>query len=185
MTIKEIISTASTVLGRQDVYNHLNKTPSNDQETLKTLDTMVNLVNMVISELAGTFIPMVKIEKISSNSTKFYYTDLSEKPLEILCVYTENGSPATYNQTAEYLQTNNFSAIVEYSYAPPKYNINSQIGYKEEQISSSTLVYGLLAEYCIVIGAFDEAVMWHDRFVDGVKEKRKVKNSKIKGRCWA
>ena len=184
MTIKEIVSTASTIIGRQDVYNHLNQTPTTNEETLKTLDNMVNLINMVVSELAGTFIPMVKKEKIYSNSGKYYYSDFEEKPVEILGVYSEKGNLLSYNQTAEYLETKNCSVVVEYSYIPPKYDINSQIGYSKNQLSPATLVYGLLAEYCIVIGAFDEAVMWHDRFTSGVKEKRKTKNFKIKGRCW-
>ena len=66
MTIKEIVSTASNILGRQDVYNHLNKTPSTDEDTLKTAEIMLNLINMVIGELAGTFIPMIKRESLTS-----------------------------------------------------------------------------------------------------------------------
>lgn len=175
MTIKEIISTASTILGRQDIYNHLNKTATSDQETLQTVDRMLNLANMIIGELAGTFIPMVLKEKVYSDSQKFYYTNFSQKPLEILGVYDDNDSKIYYSQTAEYLYAGSNSVTVEYSYVPPKYNINSEIGFKRNQISPSTLVYGLLAEYCIVMGAFDEAVMWHERYVEGVKEKRTVK----------
>lgn len=185
MTIKEIISTASTIVGRQDVYNHLNKTATTNNETLQTVEKMVNLINMVIEELAGTFIPMVVKQKMTSNSGKFYYVNFSKKPVEILGVYSEKDQPINYNQTAEYLEVNCNTVYVEYSYIPPVYNVNSEIGYDNNQISPSTLVYGLLAEYCVVMGAFDEAVMWHDRFVSGVKEKRTVRNSKIKGRCWA
>ena len=82
MTIKEIVSTASTIIGRQDLYNHLNKTATTNAETLKTLDTMVSLINMVVSELAGTFIPMVKKEKLNSKTGKFYYTNFSQKPID-------------------------------------------------------------------------------------------------------
>ena len=75
--------------------------------------------------------------------------------------------------------------IVEYAYLPPSYDVNSKIGSFETDIPKSLLIYGLCAEYCICTGAFDEAVLWHDRYVDAVKDARKVRNCKIKGRCWA
>ena len=185
MTIKEIVSTASNILGRQDVYNHLNKTPSTDEDTLKTAETILNLINMVISELAGTFIPMIKKENVTSTTGKYYYSAFTQKPIEILGLYDADGNSINYEQTAEFVKIDNSSVVIEYSFIPPKYDMNSKVDYTDAQISSATLVYGLLAEYCIVIGGFDEAVMWHDRFIDGVKEKRKVKNASIKGRCWA
>ncbi len=185
MTIKEIIDATANVVGRKDVSEYLNLGKEGSEDTLLTVNKLVGLLNMIISELAGTFIPMIKSESVSAKNGRIYFTDLSCKALEILKVLLPNGTELNYSQNAEFISVPADNVIIEYSYVPPAYDLTSTIGYTEKEISKSTLIYGLCAEYCICTGAFDEAVLWHDRYVDAVKETRKVKNSKIKGRCWA
>ena len=75
--------------------------------------------------------------------------------------------------------------MLKYQYLPKNYDINDVVGYKETEVSKMTLTSGLAAEYSISEGLFDEAVMWHKRFVDGVNAITRPKNVKIKSRCWA
>ena len=48
-----------------------------------------------------------------------------------------------------------------------------------------TLAYGVLAEFCLTEARFDEAVMWHERYVNAVNLLLKPKNTRIKGRTFA
>ena len=185
MTVKEILKTSSSMLGREDVVEYLNgqKTDTN-QYLLSTLNNMVNLLNLVIGELAGTFIPMVKTERVSVINGKIYYKDLSERAIEIRAVYTKDAVKCSFEQTAEYILVNDIEVDVEYEYAPTNYGLEDKIGYSPKEVSCATLSYGLCAEYSISLGDFDQAVMWHKRYVDSVKEHRKITNSKIKERCF-
>lgn len=184
MTVKEIIDATANVVGRKDVSEYLNNAKKESEDTLLTVNKLVSLLNMILSELAGTFIPMIKSENVFVNNGRVYFTDLSCKALEILRVLSPNGREINYKQTAEFISVSADKVIIEYSFVPPTYDLTSTIGYTEREVSKSTLIYGLCAEYCVCTGAFDEAVLWHDRYVEAVKETRKVKNSKIKGRCW-
>ena len=186
MLVKEIIEATASIVGRKDVSDYLSLGKESSEETLSTVNKLVGLLNMIIGELAGTFIQMIEREKVTAKDGKIYYTDLSQQPIEILKVFLADGNEIGYSQTAEFISVNNNSSlIVEYAYLPPSYDVNSKIGSFETDIPKSLLIYGLCAEYCICTGAFDEAVLWHDRYVDAVKDARKVRNCKIKGWCWA
>lgn len=185
MLVKEIIEATASVVGRKDVSEYLSLGKECSEDTLSTVNKLVGLLNMIIGELAGTFIQMIEREKVTAIGGKIYYTALSYQPIEILKVRLADGTEVEYSQTAEFIKVNSESVIVEYAYLPPSYDVNSKIGSFETDIPKSLLIYGLCAEYSICTGAFDEAVLWHDRYVDAVKDARKVKNSKIKGRCWA
>ena len=185
MLVKDIIKTTSSMLNREDVLDYLNdKTQDVGQDTLPTINLLVNLLNLVVSELAGTFIPMIKSEEIKVNSNKIYYSDLEEKCIKVLCVYDDKGNKLDFEQSVEFIYVNADCAVVEYEFVPPNYDLESQIGYKESDITSSALSYGLASEYCICKGSFEEAVMWHERYVNSIYEKRKLKNATIKGRCF-
>ncbi len=183
MTIKEIINSTAKIVGRKDVVDYLNLGTQNSTDTLETVNKLVSLLNMIIGELAGTFIPMVKTETVTVTDGKIYFKDLNLQPLEILDVY-EGEIPLKFIHYPEYIKVKGSTVTVKYSCVPPVYDIDSTVDYSETDISKTALIYGLCAEYCICSGAFDEAVLWHDRYVDCVKETRKIRNSKIKGRCW-
>ena len=185
MTLKNIIKATCAMLNREDVLEYLNDTnyqPTND--TLSALNIMVSLVNLVIGELAGTFIPMVKTETMQVKNGKVKYADLSERCVKVVGVLGKNGEKLTYKHTPEFIVVSGEEVSVCYEYIPPNYGLDDEIGYAEDEVSVATLSYGLSAEYAISKGNFDEAVMWHERFVNSVASKRKLKNSSVKARSF-
>ena len=185
MTVKEILKTTSAMLGREDVNAYLSgDTEAVGENTLPTVGVMVNLLNLVIGELAGTFIPMVKTETAATNDGKVYYADLIERALEIKAVYDLSGDEISYKQSAEFIKVNADKVLVEYEYAPPNYGLEDEIGYTEKDVTAGALAFGLAAEYSISLGSFDEAVMWHKRYVDSIAEQRKLRNVTLKTRSF-
>lgn len=186
MTVKEIVKTAAALLSREDITDYLSdKGTGAVKETMPSINVMVTLVNLVISELAGTYIPMVKSEKMNVVGGKIYYTEFSSTPLKVKGVYDDKGRELSYVETALYLQVNASSVVVEYQFVPPNYGLEEEIGYTEADVSCGALAFGLAAEYSICKGAFDEAVMWHKRYVESVNAAKKVKNATVKKRSWA
>lgn len=183
MTVKEIIKTSATLLGREEVVKYIDG-GQGDADTLSKVNVLTRLINLVINELAGSFIPMIKSEEISVLNDKIYYKDLSENLLNIVSVTDMHGNEISYEKKHEYIAVNLKNAIVEYEYLPANYGLEDSVGYEENQVSSRVLAYGLAAEFCITEGAFDEAVMWHKRYADGIERLCIPSSRSIKGRCF-
>ena len=186
MSIKEIIKITATVIGREDVVEYLEgkvQTPS--QEVVDTVEVMVRLANLVINELACSFIPMKKVEKVVVKDGKVYYKDLSYNPLVILNAYDKNENELSFLVKNTHVELDSYTAEIEYSFVPPNYTLDQEIGYQEKDISARVLAYGLCAEYAITQGCFKDAVMWHKRYEDSVYQACAPKNSTIKERRWA
>ena len=185
MTIKDILRTGASMIGRDDVVEYIDGSAQNvGEQTMPTINLMVNLINLVISELSATFIPMINSETVNVENGKIYYAKLKENAIKIIDVYDIDGKELSAKYTAEYIVVSGDKAIVEYEYAPSNYGLTDTIGYSAKDVSLSTLAYGLIAEYSISQGCFDEAVMWHKRYVESVMAMRKVKNVTVKGRCF-
>lgn len=183
MVFEEIIKNTALMVGREDVVNYINyETDLTGEDTYPTLDLMTNLLNLVIRELAGTFIPMVKVESVQAENNKVYYKDLNETCLKVKKVFDEDGNELGFSITPEYLKVNKENVQIEYEYLPPNYYLDSTIGYTEKDISQTALCYGLASEFCICKGNFEEAVMWHDRYVSSICAQRKIRNGFIKER---
>ena len=183
MSIKDIVKNAALLLGRENVVDYFNGGSAND-ETLRIVNNMTGLINLVISELACTYIPMVKKEKVNVSRGKVYYKDLTENALQILNVFDERGNEVYYEISAEYLTVSNGTVVVEYEHSPHNYGLDDQIGYDEKTVCANVLAYGLCAEFCISEGRFEQAVMWHKRYVDALYEICTPKNTRVKQRRW-
>ncbi len=183
MSIKDILKNAALLLGRENVIDYCNGLTFND-DTLRTVNNMTGLINLVISELACTYIPMVKRETVSTSNGKIYYKDLTENALKVLGVYDTSGKEVHFEQNIEYLTINGSSVVVEYEYSPANYGIDDEIGYREKDVSACVLAYGLCAEFSISEGRFDQAVMWHKRYVDALSEICMPRNTHVKERRW-
>lgn len=156
-------------------------------ETYEKLNIFVNLTNLVINELACTYVPMVIEEQLSFVNGKAFYKDFSKKAVKILGVKDMSGVELEFVDKAEYLQVPfsvNQTLIVEYQYSPDNYSILDKIGYTEKDISARVIAYGVASEYFINQGNFEQAVIYHKRYVDEISLLTLPKNSKIKQRRW-
>ncbi len=185
MTVKEILINSSTLIGREDVVKYLNGDDDNaTEQTLNAVDVMVRLLNLVINELACSFIPMIRLERKTAVNGVINYSDLQFSPLEILKVYDQSGNDRLLSVEHSFARVNGQDVNIEYAYFPPKVSLEDNVGYSEKDLPSRVLSYGLCAEYAISQGCFKDAVMWHDRYADAIAEICAPKNAKIKRRNW-
>jgi hypothetical protein len=185
MKLKEIIKTSADLLGLKEISLFLSsETTDLDQVSKEKLDKLIELSNLVISELSCTYVPMVFVEKINVISGKINFTDLKKKILRVLFIKDENGNKVDF--TCDYVSANvpNGNIEITYECQSDYVGLDEQTGYKSHQVSKGVLSYGVCAEFCLTERRFDEAVMWNKRYVDAVKEKIIVKNSRVKSRRW-
>ena len=100
-------------------------------------------------------------------------------------VYSLNGNAMDFTQTHEYMVVQNLQVVVEYEYCPPTYQLDEQIGYAEKDVPARVIAYGLMAEFALCEGRFDEAITHHKRYVDNLATLCCPKNANIKKRSWA
>ena len=215
MQLKEIIKNACLMLGKGEVVKYLESeiddgyddgwyeddyypdygdgefgestNSSTGTDTLETVNLMVNLANLVINELACTYIPLITQEQVFFSNGKAFYKNFNKKAVKILGVYTLSGNALDFADKTEYVMVSskiNETLIIEYQYTPNNYALNDEIGYTEKDVSARVIAYGVASEICISEGNFDQAVMHHKRYVDEISLLTMPKNATIKQRSW-
>ena len=183
MTVKEIIAQAGTLSGREDVVIGVSTNNSVTEDTLSAINTMVRLLNMVISELTASFIPLITVETVYAKD-KIKYSDLSKNALEILGAYDSADNEVYFKPYYDHVKIGSPVSKIKYKYRPSNYGLEDTLDYTEKDISPSILAYGLSAEFALSEGDFDRACTLHDRYVEGVHAICKPKNRIAKAREW-
>lgn len=189
MKLYDIINLSANIVGQTNVVNYVkgvasNTNPTADAETLADVDLFTTLANLVIRELAGTYIYMKATQNFTTNNKRIAYSSFTVSPVEILAVYDANGISVSYKENREYLEVAFSSVSVEYAYIPSNYSLSQEIGYSEKEISITALSFGVAGEYCLATGRFDEAVMFRKRYSDAIEQFCLPKNRKVKRRGW-
>jgi len=184
MKLYDILVTSAILLGKNDAIEYLGATSQNkDFETLVTVDNLTRAANIVISELAFTYIPMIKEERVQVENGKIKFEDLSEKILDLIGVY-ESEKAIKYKLRSDRIEVDATTVTVKYSYLPSNYDVHDEIGYKESEVSARILAYGVNSEYLLIEHAFEESLMWRDRYTKALERLVLPKSTKIKGRAW-
>ena len=183
MTVKEIMQQACTLSGREDMVDYLALNGSATEDTILAVNVMVRLLNMVVSELSASFIPLITEEYISATD-KVTYADLSKNAIEIIKVYDQQGLEIPFSVHYDHVKISRPCSSIKYKYTHTTYGLEDTLDYTEKDIPSAVLAYGLSAEFALSEGDFDRACSLHDRYVEGVHAICKPKNRKTKERAW-
>lgn len=184
MKLKDVICVSASLLHLDDVVDVLEDKVVDNQYTSPIIECLTNLCNLVTGELSSSYIPLVRADEVRVINNKISMTALQKRPTKIINVYDINGNPVQYTSDATTIYVNINNARVQYNYVAEKYKLSDDVGFTEQEISKVVLAYGVCAEYCLTERRFEEAVMWHQRFVDGVKQRVVPKNVKTSARRW-
>ena len=84
----------------------------------------------------------------------------------------------------EYLKTDVGKVKIRYTYTPEEKVIKDDSDYVL-YVSQRLFVYGILAEYCLGEGMFEEAAVWDKKYKDAIRAACKaVPCTRIKSRKW-
>lgn len=188
MKVKDIIKDVAVMVGKNEIIEYFNYNVMETDYILEAVNTMTYLVNLVINELACTYIPLEKEETIKLSNGQIEYSKFSEKVVKIIEVRDFSKKALDFEDNLEYLslgsKIGDGEVIVKYNYMPANYGIEDTIGYQEKDISSREIAYGVASEYCINQGLFDLAVIFHERYVQSISKHFFPKNNKIRNRSW-
>ena len=183
MTVKDIIKASATLIGRDEIVGQLNGAQP-CVEAQRSVDKMVELLNLVIGELYSSYIPLVTSETVYTSDGRVYYDNLSKSAIKINKVFSAQNVELYFDVRSTYLQTDSGNVTIEYQFVPKKYALSDTIDYTEKDVPMHALVYGLCAEFCLSEARFEQAVAHHKRYVDAISQIVKLKSVNIKERSW-
>ncbi len=181
MTIKDIVKLCAVYLNKEDL---LKDEQFLSNQALRETNVLTVCANVVISELACSYLPLIKSEKVTANGKRVYYSSLNERALEILSVKDEQGEDLSFTVLNEYVTVPQSQVVVEYRYLPSNYGLCDEIGYAEEKVPLRLIAYGTIAEYLLTERAFEESLTWRNRYNDMLSIMVLPKNSKIRPRSF-
>ena len=176
MTMNEIVTLAAFYLQFEDV---LNGGPAGEETTAKLL----RCANLVRAEIASDYFPLLTTETVSSADGTILPASLEKRLIDVKRI-TRNGNAVAFKVYPAAIRTVSGEVEIEYSYMPDDAEIGDDAGFFDK-ISARTIAYGAAAEYCLVAGLFEEAVIWEKRFKDSLlAAQRKKSEIKVKPREW-
>ena len=199
MLVKDIIKRVLSLTDLREemtFINSLSDTPENldisvintvtqfvNASAFENVNELLNITNFVISEIANSYIPMVKEDVISVPSTAVAIADLSEKIVKIIDVQ-KDGESIKYKTQVNVIKSSRKIDKIIYQFMPKIYRINQKVEGFTSTLFDSDIAIGVLAEYYLKIGRFDEASLLRKRFLYVLERAKKLKSVVMGERAW-
>ena len=186
MTVKDIIKTFALLLGRKDILEYLNSgATENYLKVLEDVNALVDCYNIVSEEISSTYYKFKAVETLSPQNGVVKCKEFANNPLAIISVKGLNEKSIAYKILPSEILTSEDKVVVEYYYIPSRKNIDDVSDFTSTPIKNRALAYGVATEFLLIEGAYEESMVWHEKYLDYLKvvllgDKRK----KLKGRVW-
>lgn len=175
MKIRDIAELACVLLQKNDIINTgiFMQTEDNQfvQSVLKSnhdLRLLTRCANLVAKEIACEYIQLLHKQKMTSNDGKIYYADFEKLLLEIKDIKDKHGNSVDYYCLPDHVAIQDGSFEVSYAYIPTDKEFFDELDFCGSKASDRVFAYGTVAEYCLVTGNYDEALMWERRYKDAL-----------------
>lgn len=178
MKLKEVIEICLTFLGDED------PTISSSTKTTAKIKLLVRCANIVIKEIACDYLPLTESKVCTVKDGAVEYTLLDHRVREILGVKSK-GNKTNWEALPSKLKIDDEGEVeIKYSYLPADIDLEEECDV-DVRVSPVCLALGTCAEYCLIDGAYEQAVTFNDKFMDSLAIAcRNNREKKIKGRVW-
>ena len=154
------------------------------QEVLDSLNLVIRCANLSLAEIATDYVPLVVTEMVTVADGFLSFSNLSKNILDVVRI-TCKGMEIKFKFRPNGLVLPSGRYQIEYRYLPNATNFEDEIEYKIALISARIVAYGAIAEYFIISGLQDEAVLWDGRYRMALLNASTKTEKKIKRRRWS
>lgn len=160
MKVKNVLALAATVMGSDDLAAYImgdaaDDVPSREEEKRR----MISAYNLAMEELAVSYEPLIRTE-IKENANEIYFSSLPDRPLEILSVTDEAGTPIKHNMLLDKIVIGSYSGkvAVSYRYLPDERGEDDECDFTvKNRMTPRVVAYATAAEFLHISGARDAA----------------------------
>lgn len=175
MKIRDIAELAAVLLQKHDLINSGVFTGSPEDDFVKSeladnreLRLLVRCVNLVLKEVACDYIQLIHRQTMTSKDGKIEYTDFEKPLLEIKSVKKSDGEEVRYFALPDYVAVEDGVFEVSYAFVPTDKGFFDETDFSGTKAGDRVFAYGAAAEFCLISGNYDEALMWERRYKDAL-----------------
>ncbi|MBE5730755.1 MAG: hypothetical protein E7350_02230 [Clostridiales bacterium] len=176
MKLRECIELAAIALNLGDVLG---------RELTDTDKQLIACANNCIDEIASEYLPIKKEKTVAAEGGLIAYSLLDEAVYDVLEVRDKKGNAVEFCVKPSHIQVEHDGEYtVCYCTRPPVLGVDDEVPIALK-LSPRILSYGIVAEYLLCGGFYEEAVTFDARFKDALKRATSgFKEKRIKLRRW-
>lgn len=182
MDVIEIIRSAAWyagVLDKVDLYLE-----DEEEEYKQFAHDLLRAYNNVESEIAMNYLPLVEKELFDTEDGELLFDNFSWRVIHILNVYNEQGGKQEFELRPWGVITKPGEIYVEYTYVPDEKDFYDTVSF-QPFVAQPLFVFGILAEYYLVRGEFEEAAIWDKKYKDAISLSHQMqKGKRMPSRGW-
>lgn len=163
--------------GQLDLFDEIGIAPQNDSRRKKmkvreviskceelldvsyTKEDLLNCFNIVENELALDYLPLYATHPCESKVV--YYSEFQYNPVRIV------GCNCAFKVYPTHIEAKETITSIQYAYTPNKKTLYDECSYSKEFLDC--LVYGIISEYFVSQGFYEEAILWSDKYKQEIK----------------
>ena len=182
MEVADIIKSAAWYLGVLDrVEEYLDENEEDGEEIARDL---LRAFNNMEKHLSLEYLPLYQKEGFDADIGEVYFDELSYPIVRIVNVYNEQGEKQPFTLQPYYLQTAPGVITVEYTYTPYEKDFYDETEHKLN-VAQPLYVFGVLMEYYLARGDFEQAAVWEKRYKDAISVSYQMqKGKRMPSRGW-
>ncbi len=182
MEIVDIIRSAAWYIGVLDLVDAYLQ--DDEWDGYQTTQDLLRAFNNVEKQLALEYLPLIEKEGFNTETGEIFFEEFSYPVVRIVNVYDQQGEKQPFTLMPTYLQTSKGDLTIEYAYTPYEKDVYDQTDH-QLCVAQPLYVFGVLAEYYLAKGAFEEAAVWDKKYKDAISASyRMQKGKRIAGRGW-
>ncbi len=182
MKVLDVILTAVKILGEENLYSYISDDNSTLSEYESDRELLLIAYNQAITSACAYF-PFSYRESFSPENGRVSYEKFTFNPYKILNVTPKNTCSNFKILPTEILTDSDI--VVEYNYFLDGQDYTDNFAYENSVLSALSISYGVLSEYLLYKGRYDESIAFNDKFINALKNSSNYKKkSKIKAREW-
>ena len=188
MKAKEIIKNVCIYLGKEEILSSNLFEESGENLSTQagiTVGKMLNCLNLIISEIASDYLPIVKEKVLTLKNGEIDVHEIDEDIQEIISIKSRFGKNLRYKYIGNKIICLANSVVITYKVYPKEITIDDECESFGGRLSSRVIAYGVASEYCYLEMLYDDATIWESRFKNALLiNARKKGEIKLKKRGW-
>ena len=182
MKVKDIVLVAARTLG---IYHGVSAYFEEEDSSLeREANLLLSCFNRVECALALEYVPLYAEDELLTIADILEFSALNYAPVRILGVTDAEGNPLPYKIYPKYIKVQAGHCKVTYTYTPNEKKIDEESDFGVLS-ANSLFVYGVLTEYCMAEGRFEESATWEKKYKESIEALFRMRSCKrLKSRRW-
>lgn len=155
------------------------------EQLTDTEKLLIRCANNCLDEITSEYLPLKSEIKVKSTNGSIPYSHIADTVYDVVSVTDSKGERVKFTLMPSRIKVDRDDEYtVLYCTRIQTLEINDEIP-SELHLSPRIISYGIIAEYLLVTGFYEEAVTYDTRFKDALKRAISgVRERKVKGRRW-